>query len=101
MPRPRKRGKRAGRLTRQAVRQAPVMETQRWHGRGAFGPNGQCLALAPKYLAETLEDGYRNTWERRVIMVSEPITERKRVPVPVQNWEASEQAKRYRIADAC
>jgi hypothetical protein len=86
---------RSERLQQIASATAPTLRQQHWHGNGPCGPTGQCLALHPKHLAVLLEDGYRNTWERRVVMVAEPITERKRAPVPDQNWEASAQAKRY------
>lgn len=73
----------------------PTLARQKWYGEGATGPNGQCLSVHPKYLAAKLEDGYKNGWERRVIMKALPVTERKQAPVPVQNWEASAQARRY------
>lgn len=88
----------ARRTKRQAEKiEGPELARQNWHARGPQGPHGECLAIAPKYLRSLLADGYRNSWERNVVMRSEPINERKRAPVPVQNWEASAQARRYAI----
>lgn len=43
--------------SRKPVSYGPQVARQTWHGRGAIGPNGQCLAPKPVYLREKLYDG--------------------------------------------